>query len=496
MLPEDCEPCHGWRSGATTAGSARSNSSPMRFYRAFALGCVLASAALVSACTASADEVRPPDDQLFFPTALALSPQETRLFVANGNSELRYDSGTVSVVLLSAVDDVLRQRASGGTPSGCDIDPDQPETLVCDASNFIDGAASVRIGNFATGLAMQPDLTSRDPNDPKELDDARLVVPVRGDPSVTFIEWNGEKLVCDDGDSSFAFCDDEHRLLSLRNDDELGAIPAEPFRVHAEPAKDNNGTDTTSYAVITHLSSGDITLVDTRRGRQPVIADVARSLFLGSALTLPGGTAIAGRPNIDGSPTLIYAVSRSEDRVQMLTVEPATGNALPYLVPTNYFFLNATGGTSGGSSDSRGLAFTADGSRMVVANRRPPSLQVYDTTLGPTGFPRNQSLAAYDICREASGLAVADLEPAAPEGDIAIVTCFREGTVHLLDPSGRRSLERITRVGRGPFDVVISTKTSKRAYVANFLEDSIGVIDLEPGPTQYREVLRIGKARP
>lgn len=495
MLPEDCEPRHGWRSGATTAGAARSNSSPMRSHRAFALGCVLASAALVSACTASADEVRPPDDQLFFPTALALSPQETRLFVANGNSELRYDSGTVSVVLLSAVDDVLRERASGLTPPGCEVDAEQPETLVCDESNFIDGAASVRIGNFATGLAVQPEFDSNS-------DNARLVVPVRGDPSVTFIEWNGEKLVCDDGDSTYAFCDDDHRLLSLRNDDALGAIPEEPFRVYAEatrgpkPEPNMPGPDA-SYAVITHLSSGDITLVDTRRDRQPVIADVARSLFLGSALTLPGGTAIAGRPkDNENSPTLIYAVSRSEDRVQMLTVQPAIGNALPYLVPTNYFFLNATGGTSGGSSDSRGLAFTADGSRMVVANRRPPSLQVYDTTLGPTGFPRNQSLAAYDICREASGLAVADLEPAAPGGDIAIVSCFREGTVHLLDPSGRRSLEKITRVGRGPFDVVISTKTRKRAYIANFLEDSIGVIDLEPGPTQYREVLRIGKARP
>lgn len=471
------------------AGDSRSNSSPMRSHRALALGCAFVSATLASACTASSDEVRPPNDQLFFPTGLALSPQETRLFVTNANSELRYDSGTVSVIVLSAVEDVLRDRAAGIAPSGCEFDVEQPETLVCDESNFIDGASSVRIGNFATGLAVQPDLSN------SASDEARLVVPVRGDPSVTFIDWNGTKLVCDDGGDTYAFCDDVHRLLSLRNDDDLGAIPEEPFRVYAEAARDAGGADA-SYAILTHLTSGDITLVDTRRDRQPVIADVARNLFLGSALTSPGGTSVVGRPNNgDGSPTLVYAVSRSEDRVQMLTVQPAVGNGLPYLVPSNYFFLNAAGGTSGGSSDSRGLAFTSDGSRMVVANRRPPSLQVYDTTLGPTGFPRNQSLAAYDICREASGLAVADLDPASPEGDIAIVTCFREGTVHLLDPSGRRRLERITRVGRGPFDVVISTKARKRAYVANFLEDSIGVIDLEPGPTQYREVLRIGKAR-
>jgi len=52
---------------------------------------------LVCGCTASASEVEPPQDTLFFPTGLAVAPNDAYLFIANGNSELRYDSGSVGV---------------------------------------------------------------------------------------------------------------------------------------------------------------------------------------------------------------------------------------------------------------------------------------------------------------------------------------------------------------------------------------------------------------
>ena len=57
--------------------------------------CVLAGVMSVG-CTASSGEVRPPEDQLFFPTGAKVDPSEMLLFVANANSELRYDSGSIS----------------------------------------------------------------------------------------------------------------------------------------------------------------------------------------------------------------------------------------------------------------------------------------------------------------------------------------------------------------------------------------------------------------
>jgi len=61
---------------------------------------------LIAGCTASGAEVEPPNDQLFFPTGMGVSPDDSVLFVANANSELRYDSGSISVFDLAQIDAV------------------------------------------------------------------------------------------------------------------------------------------------------------------------------------------------------------------------------------------------------------------------------------------------------------------------------------------------------------------------------------------------------
>lgn len=438
-------------------------------------------AGVLAGCTASSDEVRPPSDAFFFPTGIAVDPAQATLFVANANSELRYDSGTINALDLQSIDDVIGPWVASGTvPAGCHPDVERAETLVCDEKMFIIGAT--RIGNFATSLAVQDTQNGT----------ARLIVPVRGDPSITWVDWAGGKLSCEDGASSFSQCDDEHRLTTIRNSDDFGPIPEEPFRVAVDSGK--------QIALVTHLTSGTVSLVSSPRDSNPIVSDVLGGLFLaGTQSLVPGGSGIAPRlPSPIRAPgmvepeeeQLMYVASRTEDRVQMLTVE-RPNEGLPYLVQSNYFFLNAAGGNIGGSNDSRGLAFTADGNSMLVINRRPPSLQIYDTSIDFTGEPRNDSKAVYDICREASGLAVGD----AGAGELALVTCFREGTMYIIDATGRRTTDAIVTVGRGPFDLTMSS-TRKKAYVTNFLEDTVGVIDLTPGSKrQYREVLRIGETR-
>src|SRR5690242_18929947 len=101
--------------------------------------------ALNTGCTASAADVRPRADQLFFPTGLAVSPSANALFVVNANSELRYDSGTISVVDLQTVEDVIKGWVTSRTaPALCAQDPDHRETLVCDEAQFINANAGVR----------------------------------------------------------------------------------------------------------------------------------------------------------------------------------------------------------------------------------------------------------------------------------------------------------------------------------------------------------------
>src|SRR5690606_16193928 len=111
---------------------------------------------MFAGCTASAEEVRPAPDELFFPTGLAVSPDDSLLFVANANSELRFDSGTVGVIDLEGVDAIALDWTVNGTiPEGCSPDLDRRETLVCSEEMFMRADAAARIGNFATDIAVQ-----------------------------------------------------------------------------------------------------------------------------------------------------------------------------------------------------------------------------------------------------------------------------------------------------------------------------------------------------
>jgi hypothetical protein len=364
--------------------------------------------------------------------------------------------------------------ANQAQASGCEGDPDRRETLNCEnEGQFIVGDATVRIGNFSTNIAVQDTGNGS----------ARLIVPTRGDPSITWIDWNGTNLVCgNDNDQGVPLCDEDHRLSAVHDNPDLGTLPDEPFDAFAD--KDGQ------YAVVTHLTTGAITLVDSPIGKPAVIADVVTGLFAADPLTgVRGATGIAGRPSADG--TILYVGSRSEDRVQTLTVGRPVNNAPPFLVPGNFFFLDLVGGNNGGSSDTRTMVFSQSGERLYLINRRPPSLQVYDTSIGPTGFPLNTGIAATDICRQASTLAVMD----AGDGERAYITCFQDGQVYVVDPRGLGTVEDIILVGRGPYSIVGSV-AHKKIYVTNFLEDTVAVIDVSPtSPRNNRVVLRMGKVR-
>lgn len=428
----------------------------------------------LGACTASGDEVTPPSDQFFFPTGLAVSPDGSKLFVANANSELRWDSGSVQVVDLDIVDQITANWVDLGMyPTDCNPDPDRTETLTCDEAMFIRQGAGVRIGNFATDIAVQ------DMNDGS----LRLIVPTRGDPSIAWIDYANDALSCSKSTESNALCDDAHRLSYVLNNAALSSLPEEPFAAYA----DSNG----QFAVVTHLTTGSVTLIDSRPGVDAQVTDIVGGVFAADPSTgLRGATGVAGRSNgADGS--IVYVGSRSEDRIQTFTVGRPVNDAPPFLLAGNYFFLDGVGNNSGGSTDTRGMAFSPSGERMYLVNRRPPSLQVIDTSLDEGGFPRNKFVGNTDICRQASTLALID----AGAGERAYMTCFQDGDIYVVDPTGVPHVENVVTVGRGPYTIT-AAPSRKKLFVSNFLEDTIAVIDARPNvPTHDRVVLRLGAVR-
>jgi hypothetical protein len=457
---------------ATPDSPPRSKRAPMRP--------ICACALLLAGCTASGEEVRPPRDELFFPTGAAISPKQTHLFVANANSDLTYDSGAISVFDLAAVDEVIAGWNGAGRviPPGCAQDANFSETLMCDEGIFlgITRDAGVRIGNFATEIAVQDTDTGSG--------ELRLIIPTRGDPSIAWADWDGERLSCRDGAEGHEQCDDDHRLSFVGNDADNFSIPEEPFGAFADSAGE--------FAVVTHLTSGAVTLIDSPRAGKAVVTDIVAGVFAADPQTgLRGATGVAGRTP-SSLEDIIYVGSRSEDRIQTFTVGRPVNGAAPFLLTGNYFFLDAVGNTNGQSVDTRGMAFSSSGERLYLVNRRPPSLQIYDTSLGVTGFPQNRPIGATDICRQASTLSIAD----AGDGDRIFVSCFQDGQIYIINPVAGGSIDDIVTVGRGPYTVV-TAPSRKRLYVTNFLEDTVAVVDIEPGSkTRNRVVLRIGEPRP
>src|SRR5690606_39269219 len=112
---------------ATLPAAGRSKRSPMRSNirhcapgaRGLAIVC-----GLLGACTAYSSDVLPPETELYFPTGLVVAPDESVAFVANANSELRYDSGAITVLDLQEVDDAIAAWTQAGEIPTGDSDGD------------------------------------------------------------------------------------------------------------------------------------------------------------------------------------------------------------------------------------------------------------------------------------------------------------------------------------------------------------------------------------
>ncbi|MBK9032919.1 MAG: hypothetical protein IPL61_16875 [Myxococcales bacterium] len=431
----------------------------------FRIGWAAVAVAAAAACTASESEVRPDPDTIFFPTAVTVAPDDSVAFVVSANSDLTYDSGTVQVVDLSAVEQAVTAWKTNRTvPPDCAASVDQPETLACAEKDFLIDDAGVRIGNFATSVATQ-DLGGGK---------LRLMVPVRGDPSVTWMDWDPttRRLGCSAG-AGFALCDDEHRLIRVR-DDAAVPLPSEPYGVFIDSVGE--------FAIVSHFSRGTISLIDSPAAGVPTVVDAA------SVGIEAGMSGVAGRN--PGGDDLVYVQSRGNDRVFLLTVGRQAGRA-PFIISGGFFFQNGIGaGASAGGigEDSRGLVFRDGGDRAFFINRSPPALQQLDTSLDPTGVPRNRLIASTDICRKATSVTAAD----SGVGERAFVTCYETGELYVADPRGGGTVEATTLVGRGPISSAVAP-SRRLLLVANFLDDSIAVVDIDPQSRfAHRVVLRIG----
>jgi hypothetical protein len=466
---------------------------------------------------------------LYFPAGLAHDPVEPILYVSNGNSDLRFSGGTVQMVDLArhACAERAFRLAQGetvaplpadicpfadGDRAGCLYDPLDPSVVDCDANFFVDGNSTVKVGNFAGNMVLRV---------PPGSDTRQLFVGVRGDPSLTEIDatpsGTGRRLNCFDPTSDvsrattppacqashliqFYDCQGQPNCTQGTNDAKPGQqlIPTEPFGLTLDQGKLASGDDY-SRILVSHLAGGQVSIIDVlkfgdERGQIPYISN---AFFMEDAQHRHGAFDLAPQHPGAGASTLWYLTSNLQPTIATFRVADVN-----VVVPSLTFDIR---GSFAGGGDVRAVAFTPDGSRMFTTENNPPSLLVFDTQpVTPAGVPgtnANQLIDVVDVCLTPSHLQMSTLRWQGPPGTPPqertrlYVVCFLSNQVMVVDPN-RPGVDDTILVGRGPNDVTFGTDPltgQPRGYVTNFSENTISVLDLQPGsPTENRMVARIG----
>ncbi len=210
-----------------------------------------------------------------------------------------------------------------------------------------------------------------------------------------------------------------------------------------------------------------------------------QALPVRSIPSIPKGiTAMAILPNNNllGTSGNIFLTSNQDGNIYVLPSQlPPANNTLSRIPFTN------TSGTTSTAADLRGVAVGYDKKnntvRLFVASRRPTS-----------------AVLVYRLSTNASGAITATLQrfvpvgngPAhllyhprpAPSPDLLYVVCSRDGRVDVINTETLQIIHQI-KVGEQPAFIALYEPTAgssikrRRAYVANFLDTSISIIDLK-----------------
>jgi DNA-binding beta-propeller fold protein YncE len=410
--------------------------------------------ACLAGCAAEQAGIPPPQDKLYFPTGLALDPSGRWLYVTNANADLRYNAGT------------LMSLDVAGAPD-CTRDPVGPALENCDEGPLIVDQRD--IGSFAGEIEIRSD-------------GKRIYFPTRGDTGgVTWVDLGG--------DGKFG---DSDVVTEVQGPGEPQPLPAEPFGLSLQDCGAG------WRLLVTHLSLGIVTMIQECTDVPEAVA-ISPVLFPVDSRGQRRAYAIA--PQLAGCGNRNYVTSSNSEAVATLLVDkdPADSCVHPTdvrLVPGPGFGVappldSADEGGGPAGTDNRGIAFSADGTRAWVASREPPTLLLVDTS-EEHGLPRNRVQATAELCAEPS-LVRARLDAAGRT--LVYVVCFATNQIFVVDGL-LMELDDVIETGRGPAALEFD-EGRRRAFIANFAENTVGVIDLDPeSPTYHHMVRTLGLPEP
>lgn len=465
------------------------------------LGALFAGWALsiASGCARELEGEDPPLGAVYFPISATVAPTQRFAYVQSSNFDLRFNTGWLSVVDLEAM-------------------------LAGDESPIV---GQLKIPPLGGGMALSPS-------------GSFLLTTHRSDKLLALVKvaTSGDELTCGDADAEKGLtigerrtdCDSAH-LVHLEPDTVHPDLEAsdfnDPYGVAFVPY-DVPGGGSTTLAAVSYLGVGQVTLFEVASGLTHV----------SSGSTEPALVLREGRPDgaTDGFPRVLPLGARgpklddylrlrreNEDRIVLLgeagvgelsLVSPAGKG--PFLIGASQrlaqlanprstvFSIDLAGALAEdedaivridlrgrvGGAEIAGLAPSADGTRMVAANRFPDSLVWLDTTVEPLQLydtagaeriverPRFTSLASTTLDGRPAGVVVLPR----PDGSEWIATVgFDDGALYLLAPESERLtvIARLDGMGDGPFELVHATPAGRDVLlVLGFFSHTVTLVDV------------------
>lgn len=450
------------------------------------------------------------------------------MFVVNSDFDLQYNAGTVLALDLDRIRAMIPPVWDADDPRyPCGVLGDNRQTVLypgrCAAMDLqapADGAgtlvaASTQIGAFATDALV---LVPPGPAPTGHEGAARLFIPVRGDPSITWIEIADDraegttrKLSCgQSGDSPR--CAGAHRAGENASSNLRGAVlPAEPYGIAA--------TDSGDALLVTHQTAGAVSLVTNPWEGTPTLQFVLGGFSYGAlgiaALPVPGYVRSRG---FEYNPAFLttFRASAEVDTVRYYN-DQAAAPARPFVSRTAVapITVNASG------VDSRGIAVDSHDRvaceqscdadieclracaevpiGVFIANRSPPSIIVGEvrTRVGDTWA--DDSVTIFDSVPIRFGPSKVQIGQVIEDDGLphrrVFVSCFDSRTVVIYDPA-RLRIDAEVRTGRGPHALAFDPHLPI-AYVGHFTDSYIGAIDLDRRHSSYGTIIAsIGTPKP
>jgi hypothetical protein len=510
--------------------STESNRVALRGRRMIRAGlATLGISALASApgCFNPGAGQEPNDKALYFPVGLALSQTGQTLFVVNSNFDLRYNAGTLQALDVAAIWDqaklcapkLSRVRFDAAKLANVPVEPDRRCAAGADVAPFV--KTSVRIGAFGADIASTPYYSATGDIDPPGSPRGRLLIPVRGDATLTIVDYAEElradgtigarKLICARTSTAFGTpCANEWKIGSdpSQNSRQL-ALEGEPFSVAVPsywpdtplvpPAKAGDPPtmeaprNVGGIAAVVHQQTGDVSVLVRTAAFEGQTIPQAKLAYTMPGIP-PGGTFITPLDILEHPFTPRFLVTtRSQANVFVVSFFADKGSPdRSGLAISDVIILK----TQNPGYDSRGIVVDPpeDGevrpTRVFLTSRTPPSLVIgqVDPVTHQLSFFTNEPLPIGP-----SRIVRARVDVELPDGTWVkrtriFAASFDGRFVTSFDPD-RNVPTDVVRTGKGAYTMVVSSSSGTRGtpgfrpglgFVTNFTDSTIQVLDLDP----------------